>query len=358
MPRGMFLKSDGFASNLSDPDSSFTLKNFCAIERIDYHDTRMPVALETFTRYGLAFQQKMVPELEDRRVIALGRRPRGFLLRLDNAEELLAERVVVAVGISYFAFVPPDLGHLPAEFLTHSSAHRTGDSLPHGKIMIIGAGASAVDTAAMLHENGTDVEVVARHQIKFHDPPRPETCSIWTRLRHPHSGIGPGIRSRFYTDAPDLFHRLPTSVRLGVVRRHLGPAAGWPVKEQVVGRVPFLEGFTVQRAAIHNDRVQLTLIGSNGEVCTREASHVIAATGYKVDLQRLSLLEKEIVDHLRSVENTPALSLNFESSIPGLFFVGLAASNSFGPLLRFAYGADFAARRIAAHLTRTAARRI
>ena len=29
MPEGMYLKSDGFASNLSDPESRFTLKDYC-----------------------------------------------------------------------------------------------------------------------------------------------------------------------------------------------------------------------------------------------------------------------------------------------------------------------------------------
>src|SRR5580692_4274627 len=30
MPKGMLLKSDGFASNISDPDDQFTLGKFCA----------------------------------------------------------------------------------------------------------------------------------------------------------------------------------------------------------------------------------------------------------------------------------------------------------------------------------------
>ena len=69
MPKGMMLKSDGFASNIYDPDSKFTLKQFCAERRIDYADMGTPVQLNTFGDYGLAFRDRMVPELEDKLVV-------------------------------------------------------------------------------------------------------------------------------------------------------------------------------------------------------------------------------------------------------------------------------------------------
>ena len=73
MPQGMLLKSDGFASNLSDPNGSFTLKQFCGENGLPYDDTRLPVPLETFVNYGLAFQEKMVPHLDSRRVTKIER---------------------------------------------------------------------------------------------------------------------------------------------------------------------------------------------------------------------------------------------------------------------------------------------
>ena len=79
---------------------------------------------------------------------------------------------------------------------------------------------------------------------------------------------------------------------------------------------------------------------------------IIAATGYKVDLHRLSFLSSDLLAQIRSVENSPCLSSDFQSSVPGLYFVGVAAANSFGPVLRFAFGADFAARHITRQLTR------
>jgi thioredoxin reductase len=254
------------------------------------------------------------------------------------------------VGISYFAFVPPEFQHLPEEMVSHSSANSSAERFRGRRVVVYGAGASAVDVAAMLSKGGAEVQIVARHQIKFNEPPGPKPRSVWKRLRHPESAIGPGLRSRFYTDAPGVFYYLPETLRLRVVKRHLGPAAGWSVKDQVVGQVPFLEGYTVATGRRNGDRLDLDLKGRDGSLRTLEVDHVICATGYKVDLRRVSCLDEEIVAGLQRVEDAPRLSMNFESSVPGLFFVGLAASNSFGPLLRFACGAEFAARRVAAHL--------
>ena len=113
MPRGMMLKSDGFASDIYDPDREFTLRCFCAEHSIEYADTGIPVRLDTFAAYGIAFAERMVPEVENRLVVSLDVAPVGFLLGLDNGETLTARRVVLATGITHFAYVPPELCTLP-----------------------------------------------------------------------------------------------------------------------------------------------------------------------------------------------------------------------------------------------------
>jgi cation diffusion facilitator CzcD-associated flavoprotein CzcO len=228
MPKGMLLKSDGFASSLSDPGSNFTLKKFCVREGIPYDDSREPVRLETFMAYGLAFQERMVPELEDRLVVSLNRASGGFRLGLDDGEIVSARRVLLAVGISHFQYIPPDLAHLPAEFFSHSSAHCDLERFRGREVTVIGSGASAIDIAALLHESGAGVNVFARRpSIRFHNPPSGKSRSLFQRVRHPSSGIGPGLRSRFFADAPELFYYLPQNLRLKLVRDHLGPAPGW-----------------------------------------------------------------------------------------------------------------------------------
>jgi hypothetical protein len=148
---------------------------------------------------------------------------------------------------------------------------------------------------------------------------------------------------------------LPEALRLKLVRTALGPSAGWTSKKQVVGRVPMLLGFTPERAEIVDGKVRLELRdadGGRGELFTE---HVITGTGYKVDIEKLRFLSADIRRKLAVVQSTPVLSGNFESSVPGLYFVGLAAANTFGPVLRFAFGASFAARRVAGALARSVA---
>jgi thioredoxin reductase len=352
MPKGMFLKSDGFASSLSDPESQFTLREFCAQNGVRYDDTRIPVSLGTFTAYGDAFQKRYVPELEDKRVTDIRRNAGIFRVELDTGERLETSRVLLAIGVTHFHHIPPELMNLPPELMSHSFAHKNVERFRGEDVTIIGGGSSATDLAALLHEAGANVTVIARSSaIRFHDPPGPRP--LWKRLRYPASGLGPGLQSRLFSTSPLLFHSFPQMARVAIVRRHLGPAASWTVKERILGRVPMLLGYRIHQAEERNGEVHLQLLSKRGVRREHLTKHVIAATGYKVDLRRLTFLSEQIQSQLAAVERSPVLSSEFESTVPGLYFVGLSAANCFGPLLRFAFGADFTARHITKHLAKS-----
>jgi hypothetical protein len=353
MPQGMLLKSDGFASNLSDPESSFTLAHFCAQEGIEYHATDVPVRLESFAAYGLAFQRRFAPELDEKLLTSLECGPGGFRLHFGDGGELRARYVALAVGISHFSYLPPEMENLPAKFLTHSFAYGDLERLRGARVVVVGGGASALDLAALLHERGAAVHLIARQkELVFQGRLAPGRRSLWKRIRQPSTGIGPGLRSLLYAEYPNLFRHLPANVRVNIVKTHLGPAAGWPMRDRVLGRVPLSLGFQIERAEIAGEQIRLRLNSLGGSVVDHFADHVITATGYRVDLRRLPFLGQEIRSRIRHLENAPMLSANFESSIPGLFFLGLASANSFGPMMRFAYGADYTVRKITKHLAR------
>jgi cation diffusion facilitator CzcD-associated flavoprotein CzcO len=356
MPKGMRLKSEGFASSLYDADASFTLAHYCKQEGIPYADIGLPVHLETFCSYGLAFQRRFVPEVENRVVVSVARCNNGFRIEFANGEVIKARRVIAAVGLTHFAYVPPILSELPRDLVSHSSRHQTLDGFRGREVAVIGGGASAADVSALLHEGGATTHLVARRSvIRFHNPPeipRP----LWRRIRYPVTGIGTGWEFVFYTQAPPLFRLFPERLRIKAVRQVLGPAPGWFVKNQVVGRVSLHLDATVTRASVQNGRVNLQLTNSAGDRRTLVTDHVISATGYRVDLRRLGFLDPNIQEGIQSVEHSPVLSSNFESSIPGLYFVGTSAANTFGPMLRFAFGAGFAARRISRHLSKSASK--
>ncbi len=355
MPKGMMLKSDGFASNIYDPEGGFTLRHFCAENGIEYSDTGLPVSRETFTQYGLAFRERMVPELEEKLVVRVDHSSGAFHLELEDGEVLNARRVVLAVGITHFSHIPSNLVHLPPELLSHSFRHHDLEPFRGRSVVVIGGGASATDLAGLLRETDADVQLVARDTtLKFHGMPQiGKTRSLWQRVRNPQSGLGPGWRSRFFADAPLAFHCWPESLRLKTVRRHLGPSGGWFAKEKVIGKLPVFLGHTALHAEAQGSRVCLKLGAADGRECQMVTDHIIAATGYKVDLERLKFLSSEIRSKVKAVEGTPVLSTDFESSVPGLYFAGVASANSFGPVMRFAFGAGFAARRLAGSMTKS-----
>jgi lysine/ornithine N-monooxygenase len=357
MPAGMLLKSDGFASNLYDPQGIFTLKQFCTDRGLEYSDTVIPVPLETFCAYGLAFAERFVPELEENNVEQIEAVDGGFALRLDSGESLFARRVVLAVGITHFPHIPKNLTPLPDQFLSHSAAHHDLTPFRGQSVAVVGGGASAINLAYLLKDVDANVELIVRDSnLIFSGKPQKTKRSLLQHLRHPPSGLGPGWRSRFCTDAPLLFHLFPQEFRQEIVRRHLGPAGAWHSKERVIGRLPVHTGCAVERAEVQDGKVRLSLVAKDGSHREVVTGHVIAATGYRADVNRLRFLSEDIRSRIRMGAGSPILSATFESSVSGLYFTGLAAANSFGPMLRFAYGAGFTARRLSAALSKSMAR--
>jgi hypothetical protein len=128
----------------------------------------------------------------------------------------------------------------------------------------------------------------------------------------------------------------------------LGPAGGAAIKDRVE-LCPLLLGHTLRYAEFRDRQVHLHLLSPDDEERTVSTDHVIAGTGYKVDLRRLRFLSKELRQLLKSDHSTPILSAQFQSSVPGLYFAGLATANTFGPVMRFLVGARYTARVLAKH---------
>ena len=315
-----------------------------------------PVRLDVFCNYGLAFQKRCVPRVVDVQVTNVERTGDEFVVSLDNGDKVSARRVVIAIGVGPFRYVPEILGTLPNQLLSHSFDHSDLSGFSGVRVAVVGGGASAIDLAGLLHERGCDVVLVSRRLgLKFSGSRGSQSSgpgSWWRRLRHPPSGLGPGLRSRFSADAPLLIHMLPKSVRFEFVRRHLGPAASGVMKDKVVGRVPLLLGRELLAAAVEDSRVALTLSKRDGLLETLHFDHVIAATGFRVDLGRLTLLSPSLRRDIAEYRGAPILTRDFESSVPGLYFIGPAAAASFGPMMRFTFGARYAARRLTRALVR------
>ncbi len=350
VPPGTFLKSDGNSSDLAHPDGALRVGDFF-MHRDGHFSMRAPIAVERFIEYGETFQARFVPAIDRRDISGIARTADGFRLTTQDGATVLCRRVALAVGINAFRSLPAIFDGIGGSLVSHSAQFGPVAHLAGKRVAVIGSGASAIDIAAVAHDAGAHVTIISgRERIIFHSPPSPP--SIRDRILHPDTGIGAGWSKMFYVKTPDLFRRLPASARMKIVSTALGASPGWFMKERIVGRVPVLAGRVPVRATVAGGRVRLEM--RQGD--TFEADHVVAATGYRVDMKRLGLLHAQVLAAIRTYRGSPVLSSHFETSLPGFYIVGPAASFSFGPVMRFVYGARFAAPRAARHMVRGALR--
>ncbi len=354
MPQGMQLKSEGFASCLSDPAGALTLRRFCEEEGLPYADLDLPVPVETFAAYGVAFQKRLVPQLDRRLVRQLRIAPHGFDVELEDGMLVAARRVIVAAGIRPYSHIPAILEGLSSERLSHTAERADYTGFAGRRVAVIGAGASAIDAAAALQRAGAFVHLISRRAaVTFYDAGQRHW---WHRLKAPMTPLGPGWKKFLCVKAPLLFRALPEHLRVKIVRRYLGPAPGWSARGDVDGKVALTLSANVVAARESAAGVELVIVGRNGRRVLEPVDHVVAGTGYRVAVRMLPFLDRGLAERLALTNNAPRLSSFFETNVSGLYFAGTAAAFAFGPMLRFVCGADFAARRIARHVAAAEAR--
>ena len=355
MPTGMYLKSTPWASSIAAPRAGFTLADYSRAHGLEPLAGHAPVPIQHFIDYGTWFQQQLVPEVETAAVERIDRAGTGYEVELSAGERFAARAVVIASGFLEFAYVPTELASLapdgpsPSALMSHTSQLHDLGVFAGRRVAVSGAGQSALETAALLHEQGADVEVLVRGPaIVFGTTPARLDKQAGT-LRNPESTLGPGWMLLAIARYGALFRRLPERKRLQLVDEVLGPAGAWWLRERFVGHVPVDLATRVRRAEREGAHVRLELEGIAG---SRELTvdHVVAATGYAFDIDRVGFLAPDLRRSLRRTGSWPWLSPSFESSLRGLYFVGIAAAAIYGPVMRFVCGTPFPARRVSAAL--------
>ncbi|WP_330461847.1 NAD(P)-binding domain-containing protein [Streptomyces sp. NBC_00820] len=347
MPRGMLLESAPWATNLSDPEGRWRLDVFRAFRAsrgttVPHAD---PLPLEVFTEYGLWFARNAVPPPDERTVTGVAPCQGGFEVNVEDGERLTARTVALAVGVPPFAELPAPLRGVPSALVSHSSHHRDLERFRDQDVTVLGAGQSALETAALLAEQGTRVRLLARaERLRWNPVPSALERPWWHSARAPHSALGRGWRNGFYAERPDLYRRLPARTRARLAVDARGPAGAWWLRERVEPRVAALLGHELVAAREVPGGLRLETAGRRGGRRVLETGHVIAATGFRVGRERLRL----VCPGLRALLATgaggaPEVGLDFESSYPGLFLAGLVTAADFGPAMRFVHGASFTA---------------
>ena len=338
MPSRMYLKSVWSASSLADPEGAFSLERYC---RGRGSAAKEPIPLDFFIEYGQWFQEQAVPRVDPTLVTCARRRGGGFVLELADGRELEAARVVVAIGVRHFAYSPEFARDLPASLVSHTGDHVDLSAFRGSSVAVLGAGQSALENAAILSDEGAEVEVIARKPVVWIKRVLYQRGGPVSRLLYPPTDVGPpGLN--WLCAAPLLLRRLPFAIRRRIEVRSTRPAGAQWLRPRVDGRIPVTAGTAVVAAYPSGGRLRLEL--SDGT--TREVDHLMLGTGYRPDMRKIPFLDASLRQDLVQADGFPVLNEWFESTVPGLHFVGGLAGRTFGPICRFVAGARVAAQQV------------
>ena len=357
MPAGMLLRSPRVATHISDPQRRLTLDAFekangnrfavkvpsTVTEDYIAREMAKRVPLEDFIKYGHWFLRQADLPVDSRVVSYIELAWGGFRLIFEDGKSLEAGRVVVAAGIASFAHIPKPFADLPCSLVSHTSYHNDLGKFRNKEILVIGGGQSALESAVLLDEAGAHVEVLVREPVMH-----------WLGMKHrwmhgemaawmfygPADVGPPGIS--LLAQRPNLYRRLPRAVQDQWGVRAICPAVSCWVKARTAN-VRIHTGCFVVSARAEGERLRVQL----NDGSERVFDHVLLGTGYRVDIERYPFLSPQVLKRIERVNGFPVLDQGFETSLPGMHFVGAPAARSFGPLMRFVAGTEFAAPAVA-----------
>jgi cation diffusion facilitator CzcD-associated flavoprotein CzcO len=344
MPERMLLRSFREATSIQDPEGRLTIDAFAA-ERGRAVPTPVPVT--DFVEYGRWFQAQTVPDVDARLVRRVERAGTGFRLSLSDGSAAETRAVVVAAGIEPFAYVPPELTGFDPARVSHSSTHMGFERFAGRRLLLVGAGQSALEWAVLAAEAGAKVELLARRPLRFlrgerlHDRAGPVRG-----LLYPTLGVGPpGLN--WLMGHPPAFRRLPRRFSETLAQRSIRPAGAAWLRPRLA---PVTVTSGVRVVAVDQGEDELTVRLTDGT--ERRADHLVAATGYRVDISKYPFLPERLAAQIRRVDGFPWLTSAYESSVDGLYFVGATAARMMGPGMRFVSHSGPAASAVTRRLAR------
>src|SRR5277367_2410604 len=343
MPAGMFLRSPWSASNISDPAKKFTIDSFAAKQP---GAVPVPIPLDTFVGYGLWFQEQLLPALQRQKIAMIERDGANFRVTAAGGESWISPRVVIAAGLTSFSRRPEVFSKLSPQFVTHCSDQRDVARFQGKRVAVIGAGQSALESAALVHEAGGAVEVLVRensvHWLGWRA--RMQRLGAMAKFLYAPTDVGPAGVSRIVAK-PNSVKYFPRVMQNKFRTRSLRPAgARWLIER--TKSIPMVTGKVVTSAEVQGDSLHLRLSDNT----SRDVDHVLLGTGYRVNVELYPFLAPDLVKAIKITDGFPRLSAGLESSVPGLHFLGAPAAWSFGPLMYFVAGTEFAAGEVAAYI--------
>jgi FAD-dependent urate hydroxylase len=349
MPEGMFLRSEPYGSDMASPRRGWDVAAYCKVHGLTDYVARLgPLSLERFLDYGDWYVKELVPDIHDYRVTQVVPVDGGFRVAFAEAESVFARTVVVATGVRPYAFMPGQLRGFGPDLVTHAIDHGKLDVFQGRRVAVVGIGQSATETAAILHEQGADVRMIGRRPGINWLQPNPEKLGPAGHLRRPVNKLCEGWHCQFW-NSPELYKTLPLRMKIDKTKTVLGPAASWWLKDRVDGKIEVLGNTRVRSVTPQGSGLRLSLDGPGPDVL--DVDHVIAGTGFRVDLARLPFLPEEVRARIWTVNGYPIVDRVGESTVAGLYFMGSPSSFSLGPSMRFIAGTHNVTAKLAKALS-------
>lgn len=341
MPEGLCLKSVWSASTLSDPAGMYSLNNYIGATNTPRQE---PIPLPLFLDYSRWFQQHTVPDVDPTYVQWLACDGKQFQLDLADGRSIKVNKVVVAVGISLFTHIPDYARALPNTLASHTQDHTDLTRFSGRNVAVVGSGQSALEYAALLHEAGASVELIARGPVLWVNRKLYDYTGPAKHIFYPPSDVGPpGLN--WLIAYPLIYRRLPDKTRYLFDKRAVRPAGAKWLRSRVEGFVRITENTQIVKATENGQSLQLEL--SDGT--SREVEYLFFGTGYQPNLDKVKFIDPALRQQIQQHNGYPLQNEWFESSVPNLYFVGAVAGHTFGPLCRFVAGAKIPAQQITRH---------
>jgi cation diffusion facilitator CzcD-associated flavoprotein CzcO len=334
MPKGMYLRS---ASDWHlDPVGQDTIESFLKAQGLTAAQVE-PLSLEFYLRYARWFQERKEIEalaVYIRRLDYLAKAAR-FQATTEDDQIINANRVVVAVGFKYFKHLPAEvIQHVPPGRVSHTCDLVSFAELDGKRCLILGGRQSAFEWTALIHEAGA----AAVHVCHRHASPAFRAADwSWVTPLVDLIAKDPGwFRKLSTAEREEVNYRLWAEGRLKV--------EPWLESRVLQDTITLWPGSQIVACAKEPGGDLAVRLDNGGALVV---DHVIAATGYKVDIPRVPFLAAgNVLERLEIRGGFPMLDEHFQTNIPGLFITGMAAVQDFGPFWAFTIAARASAQII------------
>jgi len=317
----MDLRSDVATSTIIHPENKFSFENYCLSNNQSIEELKGMLPVTTFRRYlnwcESSYDFDVIPEY----VVKIEKNDHGFTSRLKSGAEIVSNKVVMATGVAHHLNIPEDLLNSKSSIkeksktknlkVIHSYDTAEIAHQKNKKVLVIGAGQSAAESIDILLQNKNKVDWHSRTRPIYFKEPLNIPKWLFNIIVY-SAGVVRAI-------PPAISKRILSIFSATTITPNFQPMME---KIQRLKHLPDLSNYDI----------------------------IVTATGYRYDIRYMDFIGDTILKNLKLRKQMPYVNPDFETSIPGLHFIGPIIEQYFGPAMKFMIGAHYAAPKLSSKL--------